>query len=221
MSSPMLDSPYDTPQTQPWPQRLALAASVVLHPSVLPTMAFATLFFGVERVLPIGIAAEGRIWLLGLLSLLTFFLPLALLSVLHYLGIIQSWQLKSSADRQAALWMAVGLYGGGTWLLRTILPDSLLHLMIALTGLALLNAVVNAFYRISGHTMGVAAYVGYWGALAWQTGSLVLLAPLTATVLATGVVAWARLTLGAHTVGQVLWGLGVGVAAGIAVGLWA
>lgn len=211
----------DTLDAPRWQQRLALAASVVLHPSVLPTMAFATLFFGVDALFPLGLSAEGRLWLLGLLSLLTFFLPLALLSVFHYLGLIESWQLKSAADRQAALWMAAGLYGGGTWLLRGVLPDTLLHLMIALTALALLNAVVNGFYRISGHSMGVAAYVGYWGALAWQTGSLLLLAPLTATLLATGVAAWARLTLGAHTVGQVGWGLGVGLAAGIAVGLWA
>lgn len=214
--SPTLEAPASV-----WQERLALVASVVLHPSVLPTMAFATLFFGVEGIVPLGLSAEGRLWLLGLLSLLTFFLPLALLSIFHYLRLIQNWQLKSSADRQAALWMAVGLYAGGTWLLRSVLPDTLLHLMMALTALALLNAVVNAFYRISGHTMGVAAYLGYWAALAWQTGSLQLLVPLTVTVLATGVAAWARLTLGAHTVGQVVWGFGVGVSAGVAVGLWA
>lgn len=212
--SPTLEAPT-------WPERLALAASVVLHPSVLPTMAFATLFFGVEGIVPLGLSAAGKLWLLGLLSLLTFFLPLALLSIFHYLRLIQSWQLKSSADRQAALWMAVGLYAGGTWLLRTVLPDTLLHLMMALTALALLNAVVNAFYRISGHTMGAAAYLGYWAALAWQTGSTQLLTPLTVTVLATGIAAWARLMLRAHTVDQVLWGFGVGVGAGVAVGLWA
>ena len=212
--SPTLEAPT-------WPERLALAASVVLHPSVLPTMAFATLFFGVEGIVPLGLSVAGKLWLLGLLSLLTFFLPLALLSIFHYLRLIESWQLKSSADRQAALWMAVGLYAGGTWLLRTVLPDSLLHLMMALTALALLNAVVNAFYRISGHTMGAAAYLGYWAALAWQTGSPQLLTPLTVTVLATGIAAWARLTLKAHTIDQVLWGFGVGVGAGVAVGLWA
>lgn len=217
----MHESRSQTLEAPTWPERLALAASVVLHPSVLPTMAFATLFFGVEGIVPLGLSVEGKLWLLGLLSLLTFFLPLALMGIFHYLRLIESWQLKSSADRQAALWMAVGLYAGGTWLLRTLLPDTLLHLMMALTALALLNAVVNAFYRISGHTMGAAAYLGYWAALAWQTGSPQLLAPLILTVLATGIAAWARLTLRAHTLDQVVWGFGVGVGAGVAVGLWA
>jgi hypothetical protein len=160
--------------------------------------------------------------LLSFLSLITLFLPVALLSVAHYFGLLTDWQLRPRADRQFALWLIVGLYGASTYMLSTIpsMPAVVLTLMVGLSVLALVTALINLFYRISGHTLAVAAFVGYWGGLAYQSGDIALVWPFTATILAAGVVAWARLILQAHTVGQVVWGLVVGSVAGSIVAYW-
>jgi membrane-associated phospholipid phosphatase len=208
----------DTTEAPTLEQRLAVATSVVFHPAVLPTWAFGALLGG--HFLPVGIGPAAQLWVVGLVSLITLFLPVAMLSVAHYFGIITDWQLRPKGDRQFGLWLIVGLYASSTYMLQPMLPILIFRLLAGISALAIATAGINIFYRISGHAMAIAAFLGYWGSLAQQSGNMDLLLPLVATLLATGVVAWARLTLQAHTVGQVLYGLALGLLVGVGVAYW-
>ena len=201
----------------PMGRRIALAVSILLHPALVPTWAFAAILYG--RLLPTGMSDAGRGWLLAVLWGVTFGLPVALMAAAYYLGLVRDWQLRPKPDRLFSLWFTSALYLGACWGLQPVLPWVLFTLMAGLTGLALAKSIINLFYRMSGHAMGIAAFVGYWGAWAGRTGELEMALPLVACILGTGLVIWARLTLGAHTVGQVVSGMALGLAAGIGVGL--
>jgi len=205
-------------ELEPLGKRWALLCSGVFHPAVLPTLAFACLLWG--HIVPMGLSTAAKIWLQCLVAVLTLALPVAMLSFAQFMGLITDWQLRPRAERQFSLWLMAALYGGGTAMVYKYLPTAAYHLLAGVAAMALLVALVDVFYRISGHAMALAAFLGYWGSLAAQSGELSFLPPLLATLLATGVGVWARFTLGAHTVGQLLWGLGVGLLCGAWVGYW-
>lgn len=196
----------------------ALAISVVLHPTLLACYAFAGLMLG--QWLPIGLAPDFRLALLGVLSVVAFVLPATLVWLGYFLGLVTDLQLRSKADRLYALWATAAIYAGAAWALQVALPLYLWRLLIGLAALAALNAGINFVYRISGHACAAAAFSGYFITMAWASADLAWLPPIVGAILATGLASWARLTLGAHQTNQVVWGAVLGSVAGVSVGLW-
>ncbi len=167
-----------------------------------------------------GLRPDFRLALLGVLSVVAFVLPATLVWLGYFLGLVTDLQLRPKADRLFALLATAAIYAGAAWALQVALPLYLWRLLVGLAALAAVNAGINFVYRISGHACASAAFVGYFATMAWASAALVWLPPLVGAILATGLASWARLSLGAHQTGQVIWGSGLGLLAGVAVGLW-
>ena len=154
----------------------------------------------------------GTVWYGALAALTTCLLPFAILLALVRAGRVTDHHVSERAQRLPVLIMTLGCIAAGLGLLAALgAPSSVLAMTVALVAGVAVMAVVSLRWKISGHSASVAAAAvtlpfllgpQWWFALA--------LVPL---------VAWARVTIGAHTLGQVLAGAAVGPL--VVVGLWA
>lgn len=182
---------------------LARLVSYIIHPVAFPIVTLALLLYSATASLP----QTGR-WLLLALALTS--LPITALVVFQVAR--GSWtDLDVSVRRQRYLLYPFGL------ICLTSLAVVYIWLKAPLVAVAatissvvanLVDAAINFRYKVSAHATSAAACAAL----------LVHVIP-TVGVLAAGaalLVGWSRVTLGRHTLGQVILGMGVGVASVVA-----
>ncbi|WP_077488815.1 phosphatase PAP2 family protein [Sinomonas mesophila] len=153
----------------------------------------------------------GTWWYGALAVLFVCVLPFGILLALVRAGRVVDHHVSERAQRAPVLVMSLACITAGIVLLAALgAPASVLAMTVALVAGVAVMAVVSLRWKISGHSASIAAAAvvlplllgpGWWAALA--------VVPL---------VGWARVTLGAHTLGEVLAGIATGPL--IIVGLW-
>lgn len=177
----------------PWRDRVASGLSHLLNPAMVAWGVFAGLAW----------LAGGK-WWAGLTGMFFYGLvPALALLYLYCNGSISHVYLPERDQRARLLLLGAGCYFLGCvslWLVRA--PDLILGAGCVYCGNALVVWQINRHWKISIHAVGVSGGVFLlWAASGGR------LWPLSLALL---LVAWARLQLQAHTLGQVLGGILLG-----------
>ena len=197
--------------------RLANALSYILNPLVLPPVAFAL----IDAHFVAGLLEVA--WTFGVS--LAFFCLVPLLYVLGMIrmGRTESLEVRDRSARLEPLLVGMASYAIGALLLWRVVDGPALPLIVAFAALFPINTVVillvNMRWKISIHMTTLAGFVGvllFTALTVWRdlpTGieaalTVATVGPLLALV---PLLMWARVRVGAHTLGQVWAGAAFGL----------
>ena len=194
----------------------------------MPTFLFGTLLAVIPSVLGVGTFTPGlRVSVLLLVFIGTFAIPALLIFLLLRSGIIRSVHLHDRNDRRIPYLLTGLVYASLTYLFgfRLQLVSTFAPVLAVLMGSTTLSimlvGLINLYWKISAHGIGVGGTVGAIAGLLMRFGESSLLLPLAGAVILAGAVATARLQLNAHTPAQVAAGVSVGaLVSGGAVVWW-
>ena len=189
--------------------RASKLISILCHPIFMPIVA---VYLSLNLVPSIGFAINNYIgFIYFILFLSTILLPLTSVFFLLKTGVISSFEINNHKERSTPIfitiiWMVYGYYKISSFLLfAPILKSEFLGAVVILS----IASIISRFWKISLHMLGVGGLVGVLMGLNVLFGGL--LEWLIIAILASGIVATARLTEGAHTQGQVYAGFFTGV----------
>lgn len=186
--------------------------SGLLHPLLVPTYLVVVLVYGAPLLLPLA-ELERRLVLL-VVPLHTFVVPALGTYALVRTGRASSIRLPLRHERNVPLLLALLGFASAAYLLSGI--SALLGLILAMQAVAVgLTWLITRYWLISAHAVAIGGAVGLLAVLSRWSPGFGVLPSIVAAGLA-GAVALARLRLKAHSVGQVIAGLALGL--GVALG---
>lgn len=190
-------------------KRFASSISIILHPFFIPSfvmLALLNLNVFMAFVIPLSI----RLWIQGMIFILTFAMPIVMIFFLHRAKIISSIYMENRSDRFYPLIMTAVFWGMAYYLLsKTGLP--VLYYEFLLGGLAaiIVATVVNHFWKISIHMLGMGGLTGVFLGMSFRLG-MDIFPLIAASILFSGLVGYSRIKLNSHNPLQVYTGYGVG-----------
>jgi hypothetical protein len=190
--------------------QIASVASYLLHPLLIPTYIMVFLL-NMDSFLAFMIPVVVRLWIIGMLLVVTFAMPAFMIYLMHRKGIITSLQMEIRSERFYPLLLTAIFWGLGYNLInRTGLPAIYYQYLLGGIAAILVAIVINYFWKISLHMIGMGGLTGVFFVLSLRLGVDVF--PLLALViLLSGLVGYARLKINSHNPPQVYTGYFVGV----------
>ncbi|MEM0962491.1 MAG: hypothetical protein AAGK21_08165 [Bacteroidota bacterium] len=195
----------------------ANAVSYVLNPLVLPPVAFALLdaHFG---------AGLGEVALTFGISLVFFCLvPLGYAAWMIRSGRTTTLEVREQEQRWSLFLVGIASYVAGALLLAWTVEGPALPIIVAFASLFPINTaallVINRWSKISVHMTSLSGFVGVllfttltvWRDLPADVEAALTLATVGPLALLVPLLMWARVRVGAHTVGQVFAGAAIGL----------
>ena len=156
---------------------------------------------------------------LALVFVITFVLPVSLLSFLKIFGSIKSFKLETREERVFPFFMILVLYGAFTYMLtmqHIAFDDNVFKFLLIIDCLVLIGTLFTLFYKVSIHAIGIMGLAGILIPLNKESDNTVLLWITIGVVVLAGIIMSARLQLNAHTPRQVL----VGAISGFLIGFF-
>jgi hypothetical protein len=197
--------------------RLANIVSVVFHPLLMSTWIFFTFFFCCPSVVGVDALLPARLYLLGFICAVTFFLPSVLTYYLYRFGYIKDLILSNLLDRRLPYLLTILVYAASSYFFgRTFEPIASMAPQIAvilgsITVSVIITAAVSLRWQISAHGLGIGGALGFIASVYLKNNEDNLWLPLSLAIIATGAVISARLRLNAHTPAQAWAGVCVGL----------
>lgn len=192
--------------------------SWILHPMLIPT--YAILIILSQQTLFVMILPERlKLVLTAMVVSNTLIIPLIFVWIMRRKGIITSYQMPYRHERTFPF-ITTALFYSATWFMMNNLGLPAVFYLFVLGGalLILLSLIVNFFWKISVHMVGIGGVTGGFIGLNYQlmVNSVALILIL---VLLSGLVGFSRLRLNTHNPSQVYAGYlaGVGMMLGIAL----
>ena len=192
-----------------WRQSTALAVSIILH------QLFVTLYIMVASKLGFFAAVGASVNTTTLFMAIAFVfcgIPIMGVIMLRLGGVLTDWQLTHKRDRLVVMGMSTLVLLFGLYKLQSLISLNYV-IEVVLTGQAfccLFCLLVNFFYRVSAHSIGMAGIVGLLLSLAYQSGGEPFILVFAFSLLSLGIVVWARLYLAVHTVAECAWAVVAG-----------
>lgn len=154
---------------------------------------------------------EVQLFLYALTFLATFLSPILGAMALLKLNVIHSLEMDSKEERKIPyLLTAVFYFAESYFLIRLDLPVLLQSLMLGATLLILLALIINIFWKISSHMIGIGGICGIMLAISYRM-QIDLHGTLMALFVLAGLIAFSRLRLNAHSAAQVYVGFFLGL----------
>lgn len=184
--------------------------SYFFHPALIPTLLFAVLFF----TSPCFAVWNNptKLFLLGFVFLGTFAFPVAIVAFMLRYNQLQHLEMPSQADRKKAFLVTSLFYASLAVILRYGIFEGTL-VEILMLGIALtvcIASIINLYYRISMHAVGIFGGLGVLFALQLYDNRYELFFHILSFILLGGAVSSSRLALEAHTPTEVLVGTVIG-----------
>jgi hypothetical protein len=197
-------------------KRLAQLLSIVFQPLFIPLYSV-FLLFNTDTYITYAVTPEVRQFVYGVVAINSIMLPMAVFFFLLRKGAIDSLHMHTSRERSLPF-LTVMLFQSSTYFLflkmplPSLIPDLVLAGVLSV-GIAL---IVNFWWKISIHMLGMGGLVGTFIGLAlrYQVDAMQLIMVL---ILLSGSVGYARLRLDAHTPAQVYAGFLTGLSLLVAV----
>lgn len=179
----------------------------------MPTLVFYTLLFHIDNSTQF--TEDSKRWVLTLIFLTTFLIPLLCILLLRFVGVIKNLQMTNRHDRGLPFLLVTLFYLAVTFIFHKYWPlgqNPLISTsLIAITRVVLSAYLITCFWwKISVHAAGVAGWLGFVVAYAHTYTSHTLLWPLVWAIALSGIVIWARLYLNAHRPIETLGGAALG-----------
>ncbi|MDD2278823.1 MAG: hypothetical protein PHD06_01760 [Bacteroidales bacterium] len=187
---------------------IAHIVSGLLHPLIMPSLGVLFIFFTSSHIILLPYEAQ-RIILI-IVAINTLVLPMLMIPLFYRFGIIKSIQMKNHRERIIPLAFTLIPYIFSYYFLNRlpiVSEISLFMLGAALT--VFFTLIISIWWKISVHMVGVGGLFGLLYALTFlfQANNIWV---ILVVIAATGIVAWARLTLNAHKPSQVYAGFILG-----------
>jgi membrane-associated phospholipid phosphatase len=190
-------------------ERTAKFLTAIFHPLLIPTYSFMILLhqqFYFARIIPV----QTRWVLISVVFVSTFVIPAVLTVFMKKIGIIQSYEMDKREDRTFPYVITVVFFYLSYYLMKKVGISSLLQFFMAgATLLVVLTLIINVFWKISSHLVGIGGAAGSLIALSYML-YIDLTWWIVALFLIAGIVAYSRLRLNAHTALQVYMGFLLG-----------
>ena len=197
---------------------IARIVSYVFHPLLMGTYLFVLMALLLPAALyPINTSSQPLF--LVLVFIITFVLPVCLMSFLKIFGSIKSFALESRQERVFPFLMILVLYGAFTYMLtrqRIGFDDNVFKFLLIIDCLVLIGTLFTLFYKVSIHALGIMGLAGILIPLNKESDNTLLLWITMGVVVLAGIIMSARLQLNAHTPRQVL----VGAVSGFLIGFF-
>lgn len=193
--------------------------SFVFHPLLMTTYLLALLSYTLPSALyPIN-SESFRTFIL-LMLIMTFALPVAVISIFRIFGTIRSFTMEERRDRIPVFFFTAILYAFVTYLFYSksgvSVDDSLFKLLVLVDCLILASAIITIFYKVSVHSVGIMGLIGILMPLNKVAENNSLVIPSIIILIIAGLVMSARLQLNAHTPREIL----VGTITGFSIGFF-
>lgn len=188
----------------------AKVISYLFHPLFLPCIGL-FLIFNIDET-GLWIPSSAMQWFLYAVTFtVTFLLPLLNALLLLKLKFISSLEMKTRQERKFPyLISAVCYFSESYFLMNADVPALIKALMVGATLLVVSVLIINFFWKISAHTVGIGGLCGMMIAISSRL-QINLHYILIALFLIAGLVAFSRLKLSAHNPVQVYVGFLLGV----------
>lgn len=192
-------------------QRIASLISWILHPMLMPTYAL-LLIFTQDAFFVLLLPERVKLILTGLVIANTLLLPLIFIWMMKKRGIISSYQMPERGERNFPF-AVTGLFYFATWYMMNNLGLPGMYYLFVIGGAALIiiTLIINLFWKISIHAVGIGGLTGGFTGLNYQMAIDSTLLILVLIILS-GLVGFARLKLNTHNQAQVYVGFAVGAA---------
>ena len=198
-------------------EKLATLLSYLLHPLLMPSYGFTFLFFSknyISDLTPLNL----KLVILSVTFIFTFLLPTINAFILLKMGRIKSLEMETNTERIIPYSSAALYYFALFYLLhhanfpefyRVTVIDFLNLLNLGAAICILLTLIINFKWKISAHTIGIGGLTGGVLGMMYRL-QLDLQYFFIALLFCSGIVAYARLKLNAHTPAQVYIGFALG-----------
>jgi len=182
--------------------------SVIFHPVVLPTIGV----FLFLSLTPNVIIKERQYLLLSIVFFSTYIVPIILLVILKFLGVIKNFQVETINERKVPLFLMLLVFYALGWVLIKIPAFKDLGILFYGINLALVVTYILFFFNIktSLHIMSMSSALGFfliYGAL----NSISILPIAIIIIVLTGLLASSRLYLKAHKPLEIYVGFFLGI----------
>lgn len=188
--------------------KLAKTISIVFHPLLMPVYGMMIIFLSPTLLgyLPFNV----KKLLIFIMLINNVLLPISLLPFFIQRRIISSWTLSERKERTLPLIIITLLYSVTSYIIfRYPMPVFFKSFIFATVFLSVIVTLINLWWKISLHSVGVGALIGLVITLSYK-----MLTPLDwyliSAVLAGGLVLSSRLKLNLHSPKQVWLGLATG-----------
>ncbi len=190
-------------------QAAARFLSYVLHPLMMPFLAV-LLVMNLNTYIAYSISPQVQRIIITIVFITTSALPVLLSLMLLQKGVIRSLEMDTLPERRIPFLSSSVFYLACYYLLNYLPIPRMISIMVLAAGLTILAAYFLSFrYKVSIHMIGIGGLCGVLFGLSRVLNAdllpIILFAIITAGVLGT-----ARLTLSAHTPGQIYWGFLIG-----------
>jgi membrane-associated phospholipid phosphatase len=185
-------------------KKLATLVSYLAHPLLIPML-------GVLLISKSGTyAAEIDQNLIQFIYLsvfiLTFMLPLGLIPLFYYSGLVKSTEFTERRERLIPLYITLVMYVSAYYVMRKIPMSQIYKQFLFAASLSiLLILIISYFWKISAHMVGWGGLTGLIISLSLKY-NLDLLILLITGIICSGFIGYARLRLDAHSPSQVYCG---------------
>lgn len=190
-------------------QKIANVISWIFHPLLMPTYAI-LLIFSYDSFFVLILPQKLKLILAGLIVANTVFLPLIFIWMMHKRGIISSYKMNERNERSLPF-ATTALFYLVTWYMMSTLGLPGIYYLFVLGGASLIIAslIINLFWKISIHMVGIGGLTGGFIGLNYQlfSDSMMLIIML---IFLSGLVGFSRLKLNTHNQAQVYVGFVVG-----------
>lgn len=183
--------------------------SVILHPLLMPTLVFATIFYFCPVAVNLSGEVKGNI--LWMVFITTFVFPFISTFVLFFTlkktFSLSDFYMEDSKERFYPFLFTGFFYSAITFLfIQNNLDPNMIAIMGGISLTVLIIAVVTYFWKISAHAVGICGALGYILVISYYYPYEIMLVPVSIFILLSGILLSARLNLDAHTPAQVYGG---------------
>ena len=192
--------------------RLAHVISIVFHPLLMPSYLFLFIIVFASTLLQ-PLQKESHFQVLSIIFIVTFIIPAISIATLRLSNFISDLTLKDQRQRVTPFLFVTCFYGISAYMFYTKLNiNNLIFLIFAITtSLLFALTVITYFWKISIHSAGIGGIIGFILALSFAYPIPHFALIFSGTLIIAGLVAYSRLSLNAHTPGQVYGGVILGI----------
>jgi hypothetical protein len=190
-------------------EKLAKLISSLFHPLLMPTYGFTLIFF-TQNYISTFTSDKLKILIIAVTFIFTFLLPAINAFVLLKMGRIKSLEMESSEERVLPYASTALYYFSLYYLFYNAEFPNIFKILVLGAGISIvLTMLINFKWKISAHTIGIGGIAGAALGIIYRL-HVDLHFILMLVIFVSGMVAYARLKLYAHTPAQVYAGFMLG-----------
>ena len=182
-------------------KKTALVISVIFHPLLMPTILFTIIYL----FAPFLLAPFNNGYFLLIVLIASFLIPLISIVTLYKTGTIDTFVMNEKGERALPFAFIAVFY----WIISYMFynqfkPSStILVLFLTISSIISLVAIINFFWKISAHSIGISGIIGFLICLNIKFPEVDLLYPIAGAIVVAGLVMSARLSLQVHNLTQI------------------